>query len=82
MPGKHPVLFTRHNARNETEESDPTTTLELMLVRFSNYEWIYKVLLCPIRRPAALCNWGCSMRIDFGQACRACREMANMVQEK
>lgn len=33
VPGKHPFLFTRQNVRNETEESDPTKTPELMLVR-------------------------------------------------
>ncbi|MDI3465118.1 MAG: hypothetical protein OJF50_003939 [Nitrospira sp.] len=33
MPGKHFFLFTRYNVRNETEESDPTTTPKLMPVR-------------------------------------------------
>ena len=33
MPRKHLILFTRYNVRNETEESDPTKTPELMLVR-------------------------------------------------
>jgi len=33
MPGEHPFLFTRHHVRNETEESDATKGLELMLVR-------------------------------------------------
>ena len=33
MPRKHLILFTRYNVRNETEESDPTKTPELMLIR-------------------------------------------------
>jgi hypothetical protein len=64
------VLFTRPKADTETEESDPATARDLLLIQAREIGWYEKVLLCPIRPLASVCNWSMGAEWAFQKAWR------------